>query len=537
MIYTFNENIDVPRGNVLSPVNRSINYWRQFSAFNTESPASPTALSASGVTNSTISLKWTDNANNELGFRIYRSLSATSGFNEIATVAANITTYADNSLQPGTPYYYRIMAYNATGNSEFSPTLSIATLPEVIIPDTPGDLSAEMTDTRKVKLTWNDQSDNEDGFVIERTGPKENVTATYRTQENDSFFTDMGVIANSTYTYKIRAINKAGSSPNSQPVQITTSFIDDTFWRNNILITSVSSDRVVFAWTNYPVRTKYTMERRMANESRFVEIGRLPYRVNIFADATVIPATAYIYRIRTVAGISGEMAVTTNPEEILPPVPVDLMAEILDHATVKINWTDPSDNEAGFLLERSGPDDFILKKGIVLAPDDTTHTDAGLLPGSSYQYRICTLGSEYPSPFSQSVDISTPIQVLSNLPSAPSGPAVSATAESLNNTALPTYVSERYSDSLEFTISLYPNPAIDEVYLRLDTPVSWSAGNGDVLIRLVDMYGRVKNEKAVDDFLNTGLIKLDISQLYKGLYFIQVWMEGKTNTRKLIIEK
>ncbi|MBN1183596.1 MAG: hypothetical protein JXB49_15000, partial [Bacteroidales bacterium] len=38
ILYTFNDNINVPRGNTLSPTNRTINYWRMFSSIFTEPP-------------------------------------------------------------------------------------------------------------------------------------------------------------------------------------------------------------------------------------------------------------------------------------------------------------------------------------------------------------------------------------------------------------------------------------------------------------------------------------------------------------------
>jgi hypothetical protein len=63
-----------------------------------------------------LSLSWTDNSNNESGFRIERSSAGTS-FTQIATVAANVTTYLDAGLANSTAYSYRVCAYNSAGNS------------------------------------------------------------------------------------------------------------------------------------------------------------------------------------------------------------------------------------------------------------------------------------------------------------------------------------------------------------------------------------------------------------------------------------
>jgi bacillopeptidase F len=92
-------------------------------------PAAPTNLSASAVSNSQINLAWTDNANNEDGFKIERcSGNSCSNFAEIATVGANVTSYSDSGLQPRTRYSYRVRAFNANSNSAYSNTASARTL-------------------------------------------------------------------------------------------------------------------------------------------------------------------------------------------------------------------------------------------------------------------------------------------------------------------------------------------------------------------------------------------------------------------------
>lgn len=72
-------------------------------------------------------LTWTDNADDELGFIIYRSTDS-SVFDSIGTVAENIEEFTDSNLLNKAKYYYRVAAYNATGVSEYSNTLGQTTL-------------------------------------------------------------------------------------------------------------------------------------------------------------------------------------------------------------------------------------------------------------------------------------------------------------------------------------------------------------------------------------------------------------------------
>lgn len=86
----------------------------------TSPPAAPSDLTATVASATAVDLAWTDNASNEEGFRIERSLTSGSGFSEIATVGANVNTYPDTGLTTGTTYYYRVCAFNASGDSDYS---------------------------------------------------------------------------------------------------------------------------------------------------------------------------------------------------------------------------------------------------------------------------------------------------------------------------------------------------------------------------------------------------------------------------------
>jgi len=77
-------------------------------------------LAASPALGAQLSLSWTDNSDNEDGFRIERRLSPSGSYAGIATVAANATTYADNTVTAGQDYCYRVQAYNTAGSSGYT---------------------------------------------------------------------------------------------------------------------------------------------------------------------------------------------------------------------------------------------------------------------------------------------------------------------------------------------------------------------------------------------------------------------------------
>lgn len=86
--------------------------------------AAPSALTAASTVTRRIDLRWTDNSTNETGFSIDRSRDG-SNFSQIATVGANVTTFADSNRRSGRRYYYRVRAYNATQNSAYSNSANV----------------------------------------------------------------------------------------------------------------------------------------------------------------------------------------------------------------------------------------------------------------------------------------------------------------------------------------------------------------------------------------------------------------------------
>lgn len=94
-------------------------------------PNAPSGLTAVAVSNSRINLAWTDNSENETGFKIERRTGtspspawsqADGAFTQIAVVDAGATSFQDSGLAGSTSYEYRVRAYNSVGDSGYSNT-------------------------------------------------------------------------------------------------------------------------------------------------------------------------------------------------------------------------------------------------------------------------------------------------------------------------------------------------------------------------------------------------------------------------------
>ena len=77
-------------------------------------PTAPTLAAIVAQGSSQAVLSWSDNSNNESGFRVERKTNG--AFSVIATLSANATAYTDSGLGNGIAYTYRVVAFNADGS-------------------------------------------------------------------------------------------------------------------------------------------------------------------------------------------------------------------------------------------------------------------------------------------------------------------------------------------------------------------------------------------------------------------------------------
>lgn len=84
-------------------------------------PIAPSGLTATSAGSSQINLTWSDNSDNESGFRIERRVGVGS-WGTVTSVSAGSTSYSNTGLSPSTTYEYRVYAYNGAGDSTASNT-------------------------------------------------------------------------------------------------------------------------------------------------------------------------------------------------------------------------------------------------------------------------------------------------------------------------------------------------------------------------------------------------------------------------------
>jgi len=85
-------------------------------------PRVPSSLAADLEDTNTIKITWSDNSDDELGFKVMRKRYVQGTFSLVTTLDANVTEYTDSDLKNDSNYYYKVCAYNHAGTSDYSNT-------------------------------------------------------------------------------------------------------------------------------------------------------------------------------------------------------------------------------------------------------------------------------------------------------------------------------------------------------------------------------------------------------------------------------
>ena len=183
-------------------------------------PPAPSNLQAATLSSSQLNLTWRDNATNESGFQIERCQGAAcTNFSALASIGANVRSYANSGLVADTAYCYRVRATNAAGASAYSNTACRTTGPRP-----PTSLTANRILATEVNLRWVESVTNETGFRLQRcTGATcSNFAQIALLPANAVGYHDTGLTANTTYRYRVAAVNANGASTYTTIRDVTT---------------------------------------------------------------------------------------------------------------------------------------------------------------------------------------------------------------------------------------------------------------------------------------------------------------------------
>jgi len=159
----------------------------------------PSNLNISQLSVTSCKLTWTDNSNNEQGFRIDRKIDSETWQVGYAEVGANVTELTEQDLEATSTYNYRV--YGFVG--EISTTTMIEGYIYMSFP-APVNFQIIQATITSCDLTWGDISVGEEGFRIDRKIDSETWQVGYaEVGANVTELTEQDLEATSTYNYRV----------------------------------------------------------------------------------------------------------------------------------------------------------------------------------------------------------------------------------------------------------------------------------------------------------------------------------------------
>jgi hypothetical protein len=159
-------------------------------------------ITANGTANG---LVWMVNGS----LRVHSATNVTGNPLYTFNVPGSTTKFQMPTVANGKAY---ITGFNTTTNAGSLYVLGLVTQ-ATSLPAAPTNLVASTATSTSIGLTWTDNSNNESGFVIQRsTSSTGTFTPVITVGANTTFYTDTNLASNTTYYYQVLATNNLGNS-------------------------------------------------------------------------------------------------------------------------------------------------------------------------------------------------------------------------------------------------------------------------------------------------------------------------------------
>lgn len=260
---------------------------------------------------------------------------------------------------------------------------------------------------------------------------------------------------------------------------------------------------IMFRWNSSPTAGNYRAQ--IASDQSFADLihDDSTLTENSFNYEGLEEGVRYYWRVKAKNSIGwGDYSSVYNFVTVLNK-PDSLIAEFLS-TNAFLTWIDRSNNEAGFIVERSLNEPVVYSVCDTLPANSVSYSDATIELNKQYIYRVKCFNAQAVSHYIVSNSISTPVE------------------------------EERKTKPAKYSLSQnYPNPFNPTTTLNYEV-----ASDGLVQLNVYDALGR-EAAVLVNEVKSPGRyeVKFDASGLPSGVYFYRLQAGDYSKTMKMILAK
>jgi hypothetical protein len=289
-------------------------------------PNTPTDVTATSTSTSiTVNWSFVSGAN---GYNIYRSSSSSGAFTQVGNTTS--TSWTNTGLSANTTYWYRITAFNSSGASSQSNSVSAttqassgggggaSTITWTVVPNS-------TTNTTGLNFTFSAAPTGltvQDITITPGTG-----SATRGTLSGSGTTRSLSVSNVNSGTISV-SINRTGIDSGPRTVNITAGFGSTALPGTPMSVnaTALTQTRIQITWvasTAGGTPSNFHILRSNSASGTYTQVGSVAGNITTFTNTNLTPSTRYFYRVRAenIAGTSSQ-SITFDDATTLAPVPL-----------------------------------------------------------------------------------------------------------------------------------------------------------------------------------------------------------------------
>ncbi len=322
-------------------------------------PAAPTGLSASGITQSSITLNW----NKSAGATAYKVRKSTS---DSWTTLGDVASYNFSGLSTGASYNLQVRASNNGGDSGPA-SLSASTLPNA--PAAPTGLSTSSITQSSITLNWT-KSAGATAYKVRKS-----TSDSWTTLGDVASYNFSGLSAGTSYNLQVRAINSGGDSG---PASLSASTLPNApAAPTGLSASGITQSSITLNWTKSTGATAYKV--RKSTSDSWTTLGDVA--THTFSGLSA--GTSYNLQVKSSnsGGDSGAASLSASTLPNASGAPTGLSASGITQSSITLSWT-KSTGATAYKVRKSTSDSWTT------LGDVATHTFSGLSAGTSYNLQV-----------------------------------------------------------------------------------------------------------------------------------------------------
>ena len=438
---------------------------------------------ASKSTTSEIKLTWNKpNIPSNAQIILERKSEKEIDFKKIIVLNNDVAEFQDAYLPSGTSFNYRLKILADSSESDYA-QITANTLVALGKPS----VKNTVLYNNKLQLNWTIPTGAEKFQVLwKQTSANLYTILTVSNSSNNLIFD--GLNPGEKYTFRIDAFRNSTNETSSDSVVVT---MPSLLAKPELSSTVLFYNALKINWKSIFGVTSYTLEKKIGTGD-FKQIALLDGKTTEWLEKDLKENTSYTYRLKALGdkteSLESTISATTSSVLTTP----EITADQITHESVRLKWKAIL-NATKYVLERQVEGEATFTK-ILETNTLFEDIDIQLKSNQKYIYRL---------------------KAFSN---------VSESAYGLIEINTLTILANQNEENGVFTV--FPNPAKEKLTISFSEPFT-----GDISI--VDLLGRNFMEVKI---MKQKSVKMDVSGLQKGVYFVIFKINESVFSRKILVE-